>query len=125
MKPQEQKPQTKTKNLLEIVSQEELKKVEAHKAKTKGALPVDDFWLILAEFGRVYGWEAYKAARDDEIGLEEMMTLVEANRKIEHLDLYKNSLASFIGSGSAQTKRPSSTFKKLTNKFINKAKADE
>ena len=115
----------KAQSLLDGITKEELEKIEAHKAKTKGAYPVDDYWLLLAEWLRIAGWQGYMAVKNDEIDMAEMMTLIESNRKLESLDMYRNSLTSFIGASSSQTKRPSSIFKKLTNQFITKAKADE
>lgn len=117
-----QKP--KAQNLLDLATPEELEKIQAHQSST-GSVPVDDYWMLLAEFGKAYGWEAYKDARDDKITLEEMMTLIEASRKLEHLQQYKDTLAVFYGSGSVQSKSPGTTFDKLTRQFIKQAKADE
>lgn len=121
----QEKPQSKSQNLLDLVSKEEMEKIEAHKAEVNGGFPVDDHWMIIAEFTRIYGWQSYLDFKDDKIQTDEMMTLIAANRKLEYLDQYRASLAAFIGAGSAQTKKPSSIFKKLTNPFIKKAKADE
>lgn len=110
---------------LDSISAEDVAKIEAHKASTRGALPVDNEWLLLAEFATAFGWEAYMAIKNNEIGLEEMMTLISASRKLRSGNLYDMSLASFIGSASTQTKNPSATFQSLTRKLINNTKADE
>lgn len=110
---------------LDEISPEELEKIKAHQASTTGSYPVDNEWLLLAEFAKAYGWEAYKDARDDKIGVAEMLTLIEANRKLEALDLYRLAQASLIGSGSAQSKNPATTFQNLTRNIITKTKVNE
>lgn len=110
---------------LDNISPEDLEKVREHQAKTKGAYPVDDEWLLIAEFCKAYGgWEAYLAVKGDLISTEEMMTLIEANRKLEYSQMFRDAQASFIGAGSAQTKKPSATFKSLVKDIIRLTKAD-
>lgn len=110
---------------LDSITPEEFEKIKAHQANTKGALPVDNEWLLLAEFAKAYGWGAYLSVSNDEITLPEMLTLIEANRKLEAIDHYKNAQASLIGAGSAQSKKPAETFRKLTKDIIKKTKAQE
>lgn len=110
---------------LDEISAEDLAKIKAHQASTDGAYPVDNEWLLLAEFGKAYGWEAYKDARDDKIGAPEMLTLIEANRKLEAMQLYKASYASLVGAGSAQAKKPSSVFKSMTKDIIKQTKVQQ
>lgn len=109
---------------LNNISAEDLQKIQDHQAKTSGSFKVDDEWLLLAEFAKAYGWQAYIAAKNDEISSPEMMTLIEANRKLEYLDQYRYAQSTFIGAGSAQTKSPSKTFSSLTKNLISNAKAD-
>lgn len=111
--------------LLDNVSAEELAKVQAHQASTKGAFPVDLEWLLFAEFAKAYGWQAYLAVRRDEIKLDEMLTLIEANRILENKKLFEDMQSSFVGAISAQTKKPVSTFQKLTKDVIKKTKVSE
>jgi hypothetical protein len=121
----QKKTPKKVVNLLDKVSAEDLAKIQDFQASTEGAYPVDNEWLLLAEFAKAFGWQAYIDARDDRISAGEMMTLIKANRKLEALDHYKNAEASFIGAGSAKAKRPSSAFKILTKNIINQAKVKE
>lgn len=116
MDPQERQQQ------LDNISPEDLEKIKAHQASTEGAYPVDNEWMLLAEFGKAYGWGAYKDARDDKIGAAEMLTLVEANRKLEALHLYQSAYAAFTGAGSAGAKKPSSVFKSMTKDIIKQTK---
>lgn len=117
-------PQERQQALNEI-SAEDLAKIKAHQASTEGAYPVDNEWLLLAEFGKAYGWEAYKDARDDRIGAPEMLTLIEANRKLEAIHLYQSAYASFTGAASAKSKKPAVAFKSLTKDIIKQTKVHE
>lgn len=111
-------------NLLDEISPEDLAKVRAHKASTKGAYPVDMEWMLLAEFAKAYGWEAYMAAKNDEITAAEMLTLVEANRKLEARHTFLDMQSSFVGAVSAQNKKPTNIFKRLTKDIIKQTKVD-
>lgn len=113
-----------TRNLLDEVSAEDLAKVEAHKASTEGAMPVDLEWMIVAEWLRLAGWDGYMAFKQDEITLAEVLTIIEANRKIEARKTFEDMQSSFVGAISAQTKKPTSTFKSLTKNIIKQTKVD-
>lgn len=124
MEPQKSQ-QTKPKpNSLEDLSPEDLAKVERARASTEGHLKVDTQWMLLTEFAMKFGWQAYLDVKADKIELPEMLTLLEASRKLDNFALYRAAQASFIGSGSAQTKKPSNTFKQLTRRIIKSVKAD-
>lgn len=103
---------------LDEISAEDLAKIKAHQASTQGSKPVDQEWLLLAEFAMAYGWQAYRDVRTDKIELDEMLTLIEASRKVKASDQYKNAHAVLIGAGSAQSKNPIQTFKNLTREII-------
>lgn len=126
-----QKPKKKPLSLKEI-SDQELEKVERLKASTAGHLRVDNEWLLLTEFALKFGWPAYLDAKNDtrdakgnlNVEMQEFLTLIEASRKLDNLSMYRNAQASFIGAGSAQTKKPGQTFKQLTSKIIKLIKAD-
>lgn len=113
----------KIKNLLDELSPEDLEKI--NQPSTKGAQPVDQEWLLLAEFGLKFGWQAYLDAKEDVISGAEMLTLIEASRRLEARELYDMATASFIGAMSAQSKKPGQTFKSLTKDIIKQTKADE
>lgn len=110
---------------LDNISAEDLAKIKGHQAKTNGAYPVDNEWLLLAEFAMTFGWEAYLTAKQDGIKMAEMLTLIEASRKIKAVTFYQNAQASFIGSGSAQSKKPGDTFKRLTKDIVKQTKVKE
>lgn len=110
---------------LNNISAEDLAKIQAHQASTQGAYTVDNEWLLLTEFAKAFGWQAYLDVKDDRITGAEMLTLIEANRKLEAVAHYRNAEASLIGAGSAQAKKPSQVFKSLTKDIIKQTKAQE
>lgn len=121
---QKTQPQ-KRKTLSDLIKQDDLLKAEEARIESQG-VKVDREWMLMAEFGRTFGWEAYKDARDDNIGIDEMVMLLLADRKNQSFQQYNNSLASFIGAGAAKAgKKSSSVFKQMTAKFLKNAKADE
>jgi hypothetical protein len=128
---EKKKQPKKIKNLLDELSPEDLEKIS--QPSTSGASPVDQEWLLLAEFGLKFGWQAYLDAKNDAVDENgnlkvtgaEMLTLIEASRRLEARGLYDQTTASFIGSVSAQSKKPGQTFKSLTKDIIKQTKADE
>lgn len=113
---------------LDNISEEDLAKIQS--ITNKNTIKVDDEWLILAEFAKHFGWAAYKDVRKDFVQTDtissgEMMSLIAAARKLDLLSMYNDSRASFIGAISAASKKPSETFKRLTDKIIKNTKADE
>lgn len=118
---------------LDNISAEELEKVKAHQASTQGAYPVDQEWLLLAEFGMKFGWQAYLDAKNDAVDKDgnlivtgaEMLTLIEASRKIEWAAIFNDARASLIGAGSANSKKPSQTFKSLTKDIVKNTRISE
>ena len=86
---------------------------------------VDESWLILTEFAMTFGWDAYQAARNDEIKADEMYTLLEASRKINNKRLYERAEIIFMSIMSSKSKRPGSSFKRAFKSIVNNMKADE
>lgn len=116
-------PQERQKALDEI-SAEDLAKIKAHQAKADG-IGVDDEWLLLAEFAMTYGWNAYLDVKSDKVSSAEMLTLIEAARKVKAAQQYHMAEAVFAGAGAAQAKQPSAVFTKLTANMIKKTKVQE
>lgn len=116
----------KARNLLDEASPESLAKIREHQSSTKGAYPVDNEWMILAEWLKIAGYQAYLDAKNDtrdengnlKITMGEILTLIEANRKLERVAQYHQAEAAFIGAGSAQAKKPSAAFKSMTKNII-------
>lgn len=127
----EKKSQPKpVKNLADSISPKDLAKIEAHQTETDGAFPVDNEWMILAEWLHIAGYQAYLDAKNDAVdkngnlilSMAEILTLIEATRKIEYVAQCRQAESSFIGAVSAQSKKPSNTFKSLMKIIINKTK---
>lgn len=110
---------------LNSLSSEDLEKIKAHQASTDGAMPVDREWMLAAEFAMTFGWGAYKDFKSDNIRLDEMLTLIEAARKLKAIADYENTTASFIGSVSARAKKPLNAFKKATKDMVKKTKVND
>lgn len=110
-----------------LFTPEELAKVRRLKGESEGTkVPYED--VFEAEFLCKFGFEAYWAIHPEKdrsrgIGLAEMTRLMKASRAVDAKDLYSASQASFIGSVSAQTKKPSNTFKTATKGIIKQMKA--
>ena len=104
---------------LNNLSKEDLEKVERFQQKNSST-PIDKEWMILAEFAMTFGWDAYKDA--DNITLSEMMSLLEASRKVQALRHYESAQAAFIGAASARSKKPTTAFKKATKNILNRIK---
>lgn len=116
------KPKT---NLFDDLSEEDLAKIDALKEASTNKVSVDQEWMLLAEFAKTFGWEAYKDAKNDVISSGEMMTLILAARKLKNIDTYNAAYAALVGAGASKSKSPSSAFRKMTRVILNNAKADE
>lgn len=110
---------------LDSITPEELEKIKGHQASTNGAYPVDNEWMLLTEFAMTFGWDAYLAATNDQIKASEMLTLIEASRKIKAMQHYQSAQAVLIGAGAAQAKKPGQTFKSLTKEIIKQTKVQQ
>ena len=113
---------------LNNISDADLAKVKAHQASTEGAFPVDQEWLLLAEFAKAYGWQAYLDVKHDNIKnvtFPEMLTLIEANRKLEAGELLRTLRAVFSGVLATKAKKPVQAFKKLAEDIIKRTKVQE
>lgn len=106
------------------ISPEDLAKVQRRK-QIEADGKVNDVWLFLAEFGYYFGWEGIKAVREDKnFTMDEAVKLIKGARKVWSAKVYDHATASFIGSVSGQSKKPSQTFKKATTDLVKNSKAD-
>ena len=113
---------------LDNISEQDLEKIKAYQASTEGAYKVDEEWLLLAEFAITFGWQAYLDVKHDNIDNvtgAEMLTLIEASRKLRAVEMFENSQTSFIGSLAAKTNNPFNYLKKMTKNLAKRMKADE
>lgn len=107
---------------IDAIDVEHLKKIEAIESS---GTPVDSEWMLLAEFALLYGWEAYKDARDDNISGVEMITLITAGRKLQTMDRFNAAKDTFIAMLAVGAKEPGKSFQKLTKDMIKEMKVDD
>lgn len=98
------------------IKPEDLKKIELRKQADE-RLKVDPEWLLIAEFGKHYGYAAVQDVLDNKITGETMTALVTAARKLESNMMKRISEAVFVASVSSQTKNPVQTYSKLVKKI--------
>lgn len=106
------------------LSAEELAKVNKARAKHE-TFKIDPEQLVIAEFGKHYGWAGVTAVLNNEISGEQMTWLLEGARRVDKGYLYDQARASLIGSVASQSKKIGDTFKKLTKDILKAMKADE
>lgn len=112
------------KNLLDMMRPEDREKVvtrfKARIANNGTENKVSNEVYLLAEFGMMFGWEAVRDVRNDEITFEEMFALIEAGRKVEKKRIKDNGRVSSTAISTAFSKSPNSTFEKGT-KFLERS----
>lgn len=127
----QQKPRQKPK--ITAIPEEILDEIELANTSNKSLYPVDDYWLLLAEWLEFAGYQAYldvKNDRRDEFGNliiepSEFYTLLEAKRKLDSARIIRDAEAGFIAGGSLKTKNPHKTLKSLLKPLQEHIKADE
>ena len=127
----QQKPKQKPK--ITAIPDEILEEIELASVSDKSPYPVDDYWLLLAEWLDFAGYQAYldvKNDRRDEFGnliIEpaEFYTLMAAKRKLDSAKMIRAAEAGFIATGSLKTKNPHNTLKSLLKPLQEHVKADE
>lgn len=116
-------PSDKTKLKRLELSPEDLAKVNRNRAKRE-SIAIDEEQMLIAEFGKHYGYEGIRAILNNEIDADTVVWLLLAARKVDHMTQFKRAQAAFIGAASAKAKKPSQAFKKATEKLLTLAKAD-
>lgn len=116
MEPQQPKP-------LEITPEDEARILE-RRALEDAQIKISEEAMLIAELGLMYGYEAVRAARSDQIPLEDVQWLVLAGRKVEARHEYNNASAMFTAVASANAKTPAKTFKQSTKQYIKIMRAD-
>lgn len=106
---------------LDNISPEDLEKI---RQKTEKGIKIDVEDMLETEFALKFGWQAYKDMKADLIGSKEMMKLIVASRKLDDLYSYNSARSAFIGTASANSKRPSATFNNITKNLVKNARAD-
>lgn len=113
--------QDKPKPLPLTPEQEARARAKAAQREAKPKLTEEN--LLVAEFGLFYGFEAVQAVLNDEIGLDEVLWLVESARAVDSRNQYNFSAAVFTAVASANDKHPSAAFKKNTAHYLRAMRA--
>jgi hypothetical protein len=119
----EQTTKPKHKTILDDFTDEQIAKIKQRKEQSE-KFKVDNEWLMLAEFGYYYGWNAIQAVLDNKIDGDTMTMLLAGARKLDTRNVYDNARAGFIANYSVQAKNPVSAFSKATKQLTRNMKAD-
>lgn len=77
----------------ELLERDAEKIKEIGKSLNKARLEPE--WLILAEFGSYFGWQAVMDVRNDNITFQEMHKLLAASRRLESIRRYNNVMDTY------------------------------
>lgn len=94
------------------------------RAGGQSSIPIDEFQMMIAEYGMYFGYEGMKAVLDDKMSMEQMTWQLVAARKVRSGFMYDISRSVLSAVGAVQTKNPSSTFKSMNNDLLKNSKAD-
>jgi hypothetical protein len=106
------------------LSPEDLEKVRRRKERESGSIKVDEFDLLVAEFGMFYGYTAVLTVLNDDITLADMLRLLEAARRVDARNQYNQAAAVFTAVASANSKRPAAAFNANSRSYVKRMKAD-
>lgn len=106
-------------NLLDLMSEEDANKarVKAEKREARASEVITAEYMLLAELGVYYGWEAIMAVLDDTITLPQARMFIEGGRKLHSSDVFDSAVA-----GVAANAKKKSHFEKLMKPFITNMK---
>jgi len=120
-----QQTQPKKKTYLKVSPEDHAKAVRAKALREGSATNVDEETLLIAEFGKHFGWAAVEAVLiHNSITADTMVNLIMGARKIDAQNTYDMAHAAFIGSLAANSKKPSKSFKDLTKNLVKQMKAE-
>lgn len=57
---------------------------------------IEPEWLLLAEFGLYFGWQAVQDVREDKISFQEMNKLLAAARRIDSMNRYNKVMDQYV-----------------------------
>lgn len=97
---------------------EEIAKLKARRVEAEGKTKLTEENLLVAEIGRLYGWQAVMSVLNDEIDSHTVLWLIEAGRKVQAREQYNLASAVFIANLSAEQKKPGEAFKKNTKDLV-------
>jgi len=99
--PQSQPP--KPKRYLEIKPADRARIAARKKAEEDRRTRVDPEWSIIAEYGLMYGHDGIEAILGNRIGLDEVITLIDAGRRLEARKVLDLAHATFVATAAAHS----------------------
>lgn len=78
--------------------------------------------LIIARFGRYFGYSGVEAILNNEIDSDTMFWLLESGERLEEIDRYENAKMTFYANIASKAKDPVKAFKSLMKDQTNKLK---
>lgn len=106
-------------SLLNLMSEKDADRV-LRSAKLREATKsevITNEWMMLAELGVHFGYEAIQAVLNDVITLQQARMLIEGARKLHSADVYDIAVA-----GAAANSQKASAFKKIMKPFADNMK---
>lgn len=82
---------------------------ELEKARDGGK--VEPEWVLLAEFGLYFGWQAVKDVREDNISFQEMNKILSAARKIRAMNRYNEVMDIYLAYAAVHDKKGAAALK--------------
>lgn len=106
-------------NLLDLMSAEDATKarVKAAKREARASEVMTAEYMLLAELGVYYGWQAVMSVLDDTITIPQARMFIEGARKMHSADVLDSAIA-----GVAANAKKKSHFEKVMKPFITNMK---
>lgn len=79
--------------LQELLQRDADKIAETRRVRDKSKIEPE--WLLLAEFGLYFGWQAVKDVREDKMSFDDMNKLLAAARRIESTNRYNRVIDTY------------------------------
>lgn len=72
---------------------------------------VEPEWVLLAEFGLYFGWQAVKDVREDRLSFEELNKMLSAARKIKAMNRYNEVMDIYLAYAAVHDKKGAAALK--------------
>lgn len=88
--------------------------------KKRKSSAIEPEWVLLAEFGLHFGWEAVRDAREDKISFAEMNKLLAASRALKAAERYNVILDIYTANAAVHDKKGATALKETLRDLKNK-----
>lgn len=82
-------------------------------AKLKASIEVEPEWVVLAEFGIYFGWDAVRDVRNNVITSDDMYGLLAGARRVKSLNRYNGVVDTYTAFAGTQTQDGAKALKNL------------